>query len=200
MYGLCLRTSEAAMESLTWSWLADSTAEIGMTTSSVIISFSPAINRPTSEVSSLTTSSLGSNPSSSTRTHASVPAFRPSLSTTSAPRRNSESSGTDRLCVSPRIARPALGLDQRQELGLEVVLHVRPVPDGPLRRLAVLEDDHGRDRHDPELHRRRRVLVDVHLHDLDLVSHLPIDLLDDRRDHAARAAPRRPEVDQHRLV
>src|SRR2546426_4305432 len=34
-----------------------------------------------------------------------------------------------------------VGLDQRFELCLEVALHVRPIADGPLRRLAVLEDD-----------------------------------------------------------
>src|SRR5262249_36480355 len=45
-----------------------------------------------------------------------------------------------------------------------------------------------------------RVFVDVHLHDLDLVAELAVDLLHDRGDHAARTAPRRPEVDEHRLV
>src|SRR5690349_21729332 len=93
-----------------------------------------------------------------------------------------------------------VSLDQGFELRLEIALHVRAVADGPVGRLPVLEDDHGRDRHDPELHRRRRVLVDVHLHDLDLVAQLAVDLLHDRGDHPARAAPGGPEVDQHRLV
>ena len=48
--------------------------------------------------------------------------------------------------------RPALNRwgDQRFELGLQVALHVRAVADGSLRGLAVLEDDHRRDRHDPQ--------------------------------------------------
>ena len=40
------------------------------------------------------------------------------------------------------------------------------------------------------------LLVIVDLHDLD-VRAFPGDLLEDRRDHAARAAPDRPEVDDH---
>src|SRR5438105_9496695 len=94
----------------------------------------------------------------------------------------------------------ATALDQRFELGLQVALHVRAITDSPLGRLAVLEDDHGRDRHDPQLHRHRRVLVDVHLHDLDLIAQLAVELLHDRGDHPARPAPRRPEVHEHRLV
>src|SRR5207245_7740865 len=80
--------------------------------------------------------------------------------------------------------------DQRFELGFEVALHVRAVPDGAIGWLAVLEDDHGRDRGDAQRDGRRRVLIDVHLHDGHAVAELPVELLDDGGDHPARAAPR----------
>src|SRR5712671_344831 len=64
--------------------------------------------------------------------------------------------------------------------------------------LAVLEDHQGRDRHDAVFRRHARVLVDVELHNLDLVAHGAGDFLERRRDHAARAAPLGPEVDNDR--
>ena len=64
--------------------------------------------------------------------------------------------------------------------------------------LAVLEQHQRRDRHDAVLRRGARVLVDVELDDLDLVAHRAGDLLERRRDHAARAAPLGPEVDHDR--
>src|SRR5665213_4135354 len=64
--------------------------------------------------------------------------------------------------------------------------------------LAVLEDHQGRDRHDAVFRRYARVLVDIELHDLDLVAHGARDLLERRRDHAARPAPFGPEINHHR--
>ena len=46
----------------------------------------------------------------------------------------------------------------------------------------------------------RRVMVDVHLDQLDLAAGGTHRLLQDRRELTAGAAPLRPEVDQHRLA
>jgi hypothetical protein len=66
--------------------------------------------------------------------------------------------------------------------------------------LAVLEDHDRRDRDDPEPHRDLLLLVDVQLHDLELVLALVRDLLEHRGDGMARATPLRPEVDDHGLI
>src|SRR5206468_2714707 len=66
-------------------------------------------------------------------------------------------------------------------------------PDDLLGRLAVLEQDHRRDRDDLELRGGLLVLVHVELRDAEVVA-LAGDLLEHRGDHAARAAPRGPEV------
>src|SRR3954447_12744593 len=72
--------------------------------------------------------------------------------------------------------------------------------DDRLDHLAALEHGHGRDRHDLVVARSTGVLVDVELDDVELVAVLAGDLLEHGRDHLARAAPLRPEVDQHGLV
>src|SRR5438067_2454971 len=56
---------------------------------------------------------------------------------------------------------------RRLELCLELSLRVGP--DNGLGDLAVAEQDQGRDRHHVELDRGLLVLVDVHLHDLQLL-------------------------------
>ena len=66
--------------------------------------------------------------------------------------------------------------------------------------LAVDEGDHGRNRLDPHLAGDRRMLVDVHLDQLDLALGGADRLFEDRRELAAGTAPGRPEVDQHRLA
>ena len=65
---------------------------------------------------------------------------------------------------------------------------------------AVAEQADERDALHVVLLRERRLLVDVHLHDLVGALAHRRDLLDDRADLAARPAPRRPEVDDHRHV
>ena len=60
---------------------------------------------------------------------------------------------------------------------------------------AVFEEDHRRDREDFVLGGGLLVLVDVEAEDLEVVA-LGVDLLEDRVDDAARAAPRGPEVDE----
>src|ERR1700704_804576 len=72
--------------------------------------------------------------------------------------------------------------------------------DDTIGLAAVLEQDHGRDRADAEAARSDRIGVDVELGDADLVTLLARDLLEDRRDHAARTAPRRPEIDEHGAI
>src|SRR5207237_7983317 len=69
--------------------------------------------------------------------------------------------------------------------------------DDALDSLAVREQDHRRDARDAEVHRRVLVLVDVELDDPQLAGLLSGDLLQNGSDHAARAAPLRPEVDEH---
>src|SRR5512143_1293339 len=62
--------------------------------------------------------------------------------------------------------------------------------------LATLEDHHGRHALDAEALGDARALVDVDLRDLVLADVLVGDLVDDRRELLARAAPRGREVDQ----
>src|ERR1700760_3366772 len=61
--------------------------------------------------------------------------------------------------------------------------------------LAALEDHQGRDRHHAVFRRSLRALVDVELHDLDLLAHRAGDLVERGSDHAAGTAPFGPEVD-----
>src|SRR5690349_24218647 len=49
------------------------------------------------------------------------------------------------------------------------------------------------------LFRSVRIVVDVELGDGDLLAELAGNLLERRRDHPARTAPFRPEIDQNRL-
>jgi hypothetical protein len=66
--------------------------------------------------------------------------------------------------------------------------------------LAAGKHVHGGDGHDPVTLGDRGVLVDVELDHIDLVRVLGRDLLKDRGDHAARAAPFGPVIDDDRLV
>jgi len=54
-----------------------------------------------------------------------------------------------------------------------------------------------RDRPDSELRGQVLVFVDVHLGDLEFAGLFPGEFVEHGRDRAARAAPLRPEVDQH---
>ncbi len=89
-----------------------------------------------------------------------------------------------------------LGRQQRVDELLDGVLRVgahEAVDD-----CAVLDGVHGRDRLHLERLAQAGVLVDVHLDQHDLAVGLVDDLLDDRPEGLARAAPRRPEVDDDR--
>ena len=66
--------------------------------------------------------------------------------------------------------------------------------------LAVLEDHQRRDRHDAVFRGGVRAFVDIELDDLDLVAERAGNLVQRRRDHAAGAAPFRPEIDDNRAA
>ena len=89
-------------------------------------------------------------------------------------------------------------LGQPLEEGGDLALRQRP--HEAVGRLAVDEGDHGRDRLDAHLAGDRGVLVDIHLDELDLALGRFDGLFEDGRELLARAAPRRPEIDQHRLA
>src|ERR1044072_3338147 len=79
-------------------------------------------------------------------------------------------------------------------------LTLRLSADDRLHLLAALENGDRRNRHHSVITRGVRVLVDVELHDLDLVAQLAGDLVQYGRNLAARPAPLRPEIDDYRLV
>ena len=111
-----------------------------------------------------------------------------------------------------------IALDQRGVGGLQQVLGLaadlalgQPLEEGDhlafrqraheaVGRLAVDEGDHRRDRLDAHLAGDGRMLVDVHLDELDLALGGRDHLFQDRGELLAGAAPGRPEVDQHRLA
>src|SRR5438874_3741857 len=85
------------------------------------------------------------------------------------------------------------------EPGRECALEVAPWPraDESLLRLAVREEDHGRDREHLVPRGDLRVVVDVDAGEPDAPPGLLLELLEDRPDRLAGPAPRRPEVDEH---
>ena len=90
----------------------------------------------------------------------------------------------------------ALGhpLEERDHLGFGQRAHET------VDRLAVGERDHRRDRLDSHLAGNFRMLVDIHLGELDLALGRLHRLFQDRGELLARSAPGRPEIDQHRLA
>jgi hypothetical protein len=72
--------------------------------------------------------------------------------------------------------------------------------DDLLDHLPAGEHVHGRNGHDAVTLRHGGILVDVELYHGDLVRVLGGDLLEDRGDHAARAAPFGPVIHDDRLV
>jgi len=79
------------------------------------------------------------------------------------------------------------------KLGLEDL--ARNHADDAVNFLAVLEEDHGRDALDVELHWGILVLVGVHLGEGDLASVLLGDRLEGRSHHETGTAPCGPEID-----
>src|SRR5712691_1192200 len=76
-------------------------------------------------------------------------------------------------------------------------LRLWEVTDDAIGLAAVLEQDHGRDGADAKTPGGDRIGVDVKLRDAELLALLVRDVLEDRSDHPARTAPRRPEIDEH---
>src|SRR5579884_25903 len=97
-------------------------------------------------------------------------------------------------------AEPATRLDPGRQRRVDPLLELllRHVADDPLDQLSAPEDPERRDAHDAVPGGDGAVLVDVDLRDLEPPLVLLGELLDDRGDHPARTAPRRPEVHQHR--
>jgi len=87
-------------------------------------------------------------------------------------------------------------LDLRLDPLLELTL--RRCADFRGGRLAVLEKDHGRDTTHPIAGRRIRIFIDIDLRDRDLLAEFFGNFLERRANHAARTAPFRPEIDEHR--
>src|SRR5436190_15966008 len=83
-----------------------------------------------------------------------------------------------------------------RERPLEVRARARA--DERLLGLAALEDDHRREREDPVARRDIEVLVHVQLREPDPAVRFLLQPLQDRVNRAARTAPRRPEVHDHR--
>ena len=92
--------------------------------------------------------------------------------------------------VATRRARPSDALERA----------LRLCADRGCRRLAVLEEDHRRDRDDPVALGQLALLVDVDLDELQLAVALLDDPVEHGRDGVARAAPLGPEVDDHRRL
>src|SRR5580700_5907952 len=69
-----------------------------------------------------------------------------------------------------------------------------------LRDLAVIEYDQRRDAADAVASGDRRLLVDIDFGETDARLEFLCGALEDRRHRAARTAPRRPEIDDHRHV
>src|SRR5215469_8103187 len=107
------------------------------------------------------------------------------------------------LPAPPSYARPP-GLTRYEPRSDEVgevsqQRRLRPRANDLLDDLPVLEDAHGRDIHDPVALGDDRVLVDVELHDVNLLAVLGRDLLKHGGDLAARSTPFGPVVNDDRL-
>src|SRR6266478_110055 len=91
-----------------------------------------------------------------------------------------------------RIKRSDVAVKESRELRFRERAH----PGG--LDVAVLEEHQRRDSPDAELGRHALVLVDVDFRDLEAALVLLGDLVQDRRDRLAGAAPFRPVIHQHR--
>ena len=122
-----------------------------------------------------------------------------------------ENRGIDRgRAFGVALGRGFLGLGQKRRraagkraddaLDESADLAFRKRADEAVDRLATVEGDDRRNRLDAELAGDLRVLVDVHLDEGDLAVRIRHRLFERRRELFARAAPRRPEIHQHRLL
>src|SRR5579871_3141099 len=107
--------------------------------------------------------------------------------------------GSSCYLTGSRSSSPATSTSAEPALPGFLEVAARPGADDRLLRLAVLEQDHGRDREHAVPRRVARVVVDVHLRELDALVLLG-ERFEHRVDGPAGTAPRRPEVDDHGLV
>ena len=96
---------------------------------------------------------------------------------------------------SPAAGMPAVSLSMKAVTWLSGTAPMKPSAGWPLTKAITAGIDWM-----PIWPRDRRMLVDVHLDQLDLALGGADRLFEDRRELPAGAAPRRPEVDQHRLA
>jgi len=75
----------------------------------------------------------------------------------------------------------------------------RNVADDAIDRLTVLEENQARDSRNLVLAGKARIFVGIQFDELRLAGVRRCNLFDNRTEHAARPAPWRPKVDQHRL-
>ena len=102
-----------------------------------------------------------------------------------------QSLGFDEQSLGILGGRADAALDESLDLALGQRAH-----EG-VHHLALMEGDHRRDRLNPQLLGDLGIGVDIHLGEPHLAAPRRHDLLDDRRELAAGAAPGRPEIDQH---
>jgi hypothetical protein len=95
-------------------------------------------------------------------------------------------------CRAPREI-SQIAVEERGQLRLRQCAHFLS------SHCAVLEQDQRGDTAHAKLDRRRLMLVDIDLRDLQTVALVFGNFVQDRGDHLARAAPFRPEVEQDRL-
>src|SRR5208282_1912460 len=79
-------------------------------------------------------------------------------------------------------------------------LAFRKRADKSVDRLSFVESDDRGNRLDAKLACDLRMFVDIHLDERDLAARVGDRLLERRRELLARPAPRRPEINQHRLA
>ena len=97
-----------------------------------------------------------------------------------------------------RLARRRHALGELVDEGVDLALRHRA--HEAVGGLAAHERDHGRDRLNAHLAGDGRMLVDIHLDQLDLALGRADRLFENGRELAAGSAPGRPEIDQHRLT
>src|SRR5438067_1199726 len=117
-----------------------------------------------------------------------------SVARSTLPRRRCRRWAPESLCGAAW--RRTLCSERGEQLGFQ--RRLRLVADHALLGLAADEEHQRGDAHDPEHAGSDRIGIHVDLDDLDLSVVLTGQFLDDRRDHLARGAPRRPEIDEYR--
>src|SRR5208282_3095283 len=88
----------------------------------------------------------------------------------------------------------------REPLDEALDLSLRQGAHEAIDRLAALKSDHGGNGTDPKAARNFRMLVNIHLDELDLAARSLDRFFENWRELLAGFAPGRPEIDQDRLT